>query len=195
MPSNTIHVEKLAAQILFLLVSAVPSGVFNAVDESATWREVFDWHTDALGLPKVQGLPTKPSADWGRQYRSNSIMRDVIGWARTLGLLDLVRYPAVLQGVTRIVRPLPESLIDQMASWYKRKFVKGQIASSMPIEKPEIAPLLVSDAVPGPMLSSVIDSETKGPSEAQMRVALTRWVDRFSRPTWLRDDSHRLPEP
>lgn len=194
LPSNTVHIDSLTAQILPLLMNPVASGTFNAVDEARSWREVFDWHTNTLGLPRVAGLPEDVSKGWRRQFSRSSVPRDVMRWAGSVGVLDLVRFPAVQQALTRSIRLAPESRIDELATWYKKRFVAKQVGEAMATARPEVAPLLVSDAVPGRSLVSAIGDRMERPSDIQMQLALSRWAERALRATWLPKDSGRLPE-
>ncbi len=187
--SNTVHGESLAAQILPLLTHPVESDTYNAVDEGRTWRDVFDWHTGTLELPRVEGLSETQSKNWRREFARSSVPRDVVRWTGSVGVLDLVRFPAVQQALTQAVRRVPENRIDELATLYKKRFVKGQIDSATAVEKPEITPLLVSDAVPGPTLAAAVGDRLEPPSDDRLRQALSSWADRARRPTWLPEHS------
>jgi nucleoside-diphosphate-sugar epimerase len=56
--SNCIHIEFLFQGILSLINSNDDSGIYNAVNyPNQTWRQIFNWHSVAAGLPLVKNSP------------------------------------------------------------------------------------------------------------------------------------------
>ena len=80
LPSNSIHIEKLAAVIIALISSQIKSGIYNVAEEQQTWRQVFDWHTKSLRIPPVRGMSRAHSLELKNSFRKTSIIRDLIGW-------------------------------------------------------------------------------------------------------------------
>ena len=56
--SNTIWVRHAARTVCRLLEGGTPSGIYDLTDTpNQSWRQLYDLHTAALGLPPVPSLP------------------------------------------------------------------------------------------------------------------------------------------
>ena len=80
---------------------------------------------------------------------------------------------------------MPERLTEQLASLYKRRFVRGQVALATGTTASPITRLFFSDAVPGRTLPVEASEEFGDPSEARMIEELSEWAARFSGALWL----------
>src|ERR1051326_8290351 len=73
--SNAVHVHNVAAAIRTLIVDWARPGTYNLCDSPpATWRQVFDWNTNAVGMTPVPGMDPDESARWLAYYRRVTAM-------------------------------------------------------------------------------------------------------------------------
>ena len=186
-PSNTIHIERLAAMIISLLASPVPSGTYNVADKEGTWRKVVDWHTKATGLPPVKGMAVDESKRLKDIYRSRSMRRDVISWCCSFPMLSLVTYPAMFDFAFRLLEIMPASFTNRLAVAYKCRSIRGQIAemTRRGDQAKIISPYFFSEAMPGPYLALPSERGTKYPSEEELFFQLKSWYNEYSRARWL----------
>lgn len=187
LPSNSIHVEQLATTIIALLSASVPSGIYNVADKLKTWRQVFDWHTQATELPPVKGMSAELSDHLRRLSHSSSIGREISRWLRSLPFLSLIRYPAILDALFRITYLMPQSLTGHLAATYKCLSVRREVSSMGKDDGLPISPVYFSDAVPGTYLAIPTGAEDGCPLPDDLSKQLKDWYRRFSEPTWLPD--------
>lgn len=185
LPSNMIHVERLAAMVIALISAPLACGIYN-VAEKRTWRQVFDWHTEAIGLGPVKGMSQNPSEDLRTIYRSASVAREVGNWLRSLPILSLVRYPAFFNWIYRLLYVVPFSVTTRLATLYKRLETGRQISDLNGHYNGVVNPIFFIDAMPGAYLNLPSEAQVHCPSEGELSEELRIWYERFSRPTWLR---------
>ena len=184
LPSNTIHVERLASLIYSLIDSQVPQGVYNVADKERTWRMVFDWHTNCLGLPAVQAMPLLMSRKMRSLYSQRSAFHDIVRWCRSLPLRDLLRSPAVFDLALRILVKAPESLTRRLANISRRTGAARQIAPLVE-NHPVLNPVYLSDAMPERYLSMPNKENPLNGSEEDLCRDLKKWYEKFSKPKFL----------
>jgi len=190
LPSNTIHVERLADMIIALFSNPLPSGIYNVADEHQTWRQVFDWHTQAIGLPSVKAMSKDSSNRLRTLFLSRSIMGDIGSWLRSLPILSLIRYPAIFDSIFRFLYIIPPSMTSRLATTYKRFDVKRQIAAVTRHCNVMVPPVYFSDAMPGTYLALPSDVQVSYPSSEELSNQLRKWHHRFSQPRWLPNSIH-----
>jgi nucleoside-diphosphate-sugar epimerase len=67
--SNSIHVEDIASAITALIEDQPKSGIYNLTsDPQLTWRSLVDWHTEAVGLSRVQSMGEEASSFMHKHY-------------------------------------------------------------------------------------------------------------------------------
>lgn len=187
--SNTIHVEDLAAMIIALLSNTLPSGIYNVANEQ-TWRQIFDWHTQAIGLPLVKGMSKEHSEHLRNNCRSPSVRGDISSWFHSLPLFSLIRYPGIFEFAYRLVGIAPESITNRLATIYKRKAVGRQIATASKYDNEIVSLEYFYDAMPGTYLRIPSEVRLDYPSPEELSNDLKRWYERFSKPTWLPNSCH-----
>ncbi len=187
LPSNTIHVEHLAGRMIALLSASVPSGIYNVADKFQTWRQVFDWHTQAIGFPPVKGMSPELSEHLRAFNHSNSIGGDIKKWVGSLPLLGLIRYPAIFDFLFRISYLMPQPVISRLATTYKRSNVGRELSSIIKNDGVPLSPVYFSDAMPGTYLEIPIQVGDDCPSPEDLSKQLKDWYRRFSEPAWLSD--------
>ena len=196
LPSNTVHVEHLASLAIELLSKPLSSGVYNVADENRTWRQVFDWHTQSVTLPPVQGMTKEISIRHKSLCRSKSMLMDIMHWVRALPFFSLINYPAVFENAYKLLTVLPESISIKLSTAYKRLDVGRQIsaANEQFDAMPFLSPVYFLDAMPGPYLKLPADTRTNDPAVDDIAVQLKRWHRRFAVPRWLPDSVDALIE-
>jgi nucleoside-diphosphate-sugar epimerase len=185
LPSNTIQVDRLTALITGLLIGSIPSGTYNVADKEKTWREVFDLHTQAIGLPPVRGMSPHKSNCIRSLYSSRSIWHDFIKWLKSLSILNLITYPAIFDLAFRFMAVIPPMITNRLATSYKCRDVKRQIATVNRSGNQIISPYYFSDAMPGPYLTFPPDTEFNCASEDEISRQLRTWDNQFSQSNWL----------
>ncbi len=185
LPSNSVHVEHLTTMIIGLLSASVPSGIYNVANKLQTWRQVFDWHTQATGLLPVKGMPPELSEHLRDVHHSTSIRGDISRWVRSLPLLSLIKYPAIFDTLFRISYLMPQSLAGRLATMYKRLNVERELALMRRGDSVSISPVYFSDAMPGTYLEVPMQAMNGRPLPEDLSRQLRDWYRRFSEPTWL----------
>ena len=185
LPSNSIHVEKLAAVIIALISNQMKSGIYNVAEKQKTWRQVFDWHTQSLKMPPVSGMPRAYSLQLKNSFRKISIIRDIIGWLSSLPILSLVKYPAIFDGLYYLLNYLPLSLRWHLATKYKRLEAGRQISEISKKNNRIVSPVYFSNAMPGNYLILPLEAGVHYPVSEKLSYSLVRWNERYSKPKWL----------
>jgi hypothetical protein len=183
--SNTIHVERLAAMIICLISGTVPSGTYNVADKDKTWRQVLDWHTQALELPPVKGMAPEKSNQLKELCRKRSIKRDIVSWLGSLSILNLITYPAIFDFVYSLLAVTPTPIAGRIKTAYKRKDVRRQIAVLADHSNQMTSSYLFSDAMPGTYLELPPETPPKYPIEEELSSQLRAWYHMFSQPITL----------
>src|SRR5205823_10624268 len=97
-------------------------------EPSNTWRDIFDWHTGALGLTPVLALPESESLAQRRKWADHSPVRDVVSWLRGLPLKSLVRSPATFDLALRVLVKTPSPITKRLSDVNRRTGARAQIA-------------------------------------------------------------------
>jgi nucleoside-diphosphate-sugar epimerase len=192
LPSNTVHVERLAAMITALVFEPVPVGAYNVADENRTWRQVFDWHTETIGMNAVQGMPPERSECLKSFFTDASLLNDMKKWLGTVPFLSIVRYPVVFEYAYRALANTPQFITNRVAAQYKRLDIARQIRELGKNDDRKLGPVYVSDAMPGPHLAIPPKVMLTVPSQDELDNALRDWHARFALPRWLPDQLVRM---
>src|SRR5439155_17998119 len=146
---------------------------------NSTWRNIFDWHTRALGLPPIAALDEAESQRWKVFYRGQSAtplivraMRETRQWLQLLPK-SFVRecFWAKQFGLSLLARFQLNTL--------ERRALLAQSKAGTPVRVGERAapePFFLSDAAPGPQLNyhwAVSGIDARGMAE---------WYHRYSSP-------------
>ncbi|HTF37814.1 MAG TPA: NAD(P)-dependent oxidoreductase [Blastocatellia bacterium] len=160
-PSNAIHVDELASALTWLVSKNIPSGIYNlAANPQQTWRQIFDWHTEICGLPRVTAMSNEDSKALRESYIRNSqrsmVIKSVVetlGWLRSLPVQQLIGSGEVRNAGSKLLRLMPESITNRVKSANALRQVHLDIGA---LQRPIIAPdpWFYSDAMPGQYLQA-----------------------------------------
>ena len=184
-PSNSIHVEKLAAAIIALISSNLKSGIYNVADEQQTWREVFDWHTQSIGMSPVRGMSSNDSLQLKNSFQKTSIIRDIASWTASLPILSLVKYPVIFDGLYYLLNYLPFSVRRYLSTKYKCFETRRQISEISKQNNRTVSPVYFSDAMPGKYLVLPLKAGVHYPVTERLSYSLVQWNERYSKSRWL----------
>jgi hypothetical protein len=171
--------------VIVLLSNPIRSGIYNVANKQLTWRQVFDWHTQATGLLPVKGMSPELSEHLRDVHHSTSIRGDISRWLRSLPLLSLIRYPAIFDTLFRISYLMPQSLAGRLATIYKRFHVRRELSVMRKDHNVSISPVYFSDGMPGTYLEIPLQPMDGYPLPEDLSRQLRDWYQRFSEPTWL----------
>ena len=181
-PSNAIHQDALGAAVVALLAGR-PRRAFESLAEPGhSWRDVFDWHTAALGLSPVLPMDEDESAARRNAVDGASIPREVLAWLQGLPIKGLVRSPATFDLALRILANTPDAVVKRVSDANRRAGARAQIASAEASLAMDILPLYLSAGMPGPF-AAVPPAPSHGLGSVPERARELRdWYDRWSRP-------------
>jgi len=178
--ANAIHIDRVASAMLALLGTDGSGAVYYSLAEPrSTWREVFDWHTESLGLPPVAAMSNAASDEERDVYARRSLPRDVSGWLRALPIKQLVRTPAMLDLALRIMVRTPTAVTRRVTDVHRRLAVRKQVALAMGERSEVLSPVYYSAGMPGPFLGIPDDPPS---ADAARRQELYEWYQRWSTP-------------
>ncbi|MBV9950193.1 MAG: NAD(P)-dependent oxidoreductase [Myxococcales bacterium] len=180
--SNAVHVANAAAAVRSLLTSD-QVGTFNLFDSpQSTWREVFDWNTNAIGARPVAGLDDATSDavrdHFGRISRepARQLLREVGAWARGL--------PISLASSSQQVRFLAMGLLSTLQSTKLEQHVVKRFFGGH-LDRRGPSPLLVGESwsvsqpAPGPC---VVYARAVNADDVR---AAARWHEGYASPDAL----------
>ncbi len=192
--SNAIHSEMLCNAVFVLLSNLLESGVYNLTDQPhQTWRQVFDLHTEAVGLAAVQGMSAEMSGKIKEQYikikeRSQivRIIEEGVSWIRSLPSQMVGECPSLREFAYSELAHMPLSCERWMKAKYRNMSVKRDIQGVVSGDywtEPE--PWLLSDAMPGPYLDFPSASDWQVFPERMEKLA--RWFESWAYPkgAWI----------
>ncbi len=180
-PSNAVHVKHVAAAVGQAVAGWQP-GTRNVFDlPSSTWRDLFDWHSHAVGLHLVSPMSAELSEHYAALHRrqaarglSGRAFADVRQWLRG-SPRALISMPGMKQfGVALLSRYRLLSLERRMLLLESRSKSSTRGASV-----PE--PYLFCDAAPGPQV------EYEAARSGADATALAAWYRAYSDPESLLD--------
>jgi nucleoside-diphosphate-sugar epimerase len=175
--SNGIHIRSLVASLLEAIRSR-KAGIYDAVHvPQRTWRQVFDWHAEALGCPAVAAADYEQSRRQDQRQRerftrplAGRMAREVAGWASSPRRSFLGACPSMKEAFRRGVRlvggeALEEAIIKRLAA------AKSASVAAPGVEGEACEEWLFGDPAPGPALECPY---FPGPEE---QIKLRRWLE------------------
>lgn len=156
-PSNAVHVRNIVSAIRTLILEGPDSGTFNLFDpDQSSWREVFDWNTDAIGSDPVAPLDEALSLERRAHHMRRigtalplRVVKEVGPWMRSLPSSYFAAAPsAKMAGAILIAKLKSERFERVVMKLWNSSFV--EISEDWEERYP---PYLFSDEAPGPMLS------------------------------------------
>lgn len=186
LPSNAIHVRNVAAAIRTLILDWPQPGTYNLVDAPpSTWREVLDWHADAIGTPPVPAMTQSESEQIASHHRlvestplTLRAAQETRVWARRLPGSLLASCPTLKNLGTGLLTSVRSEMLEGMLQAKSQDAAIGH-GDDHPL--PAVAPRLVSQGTPGPALAY---PNEVGREEA---MALATWHERYSTPDAILD--------
>src|SRR6185295_12315614 len=184
LPSNAIHVDGVGAAIAGLLRRGPSGGVVSLAESHHTWRDIFDWHTAALGLTPVAAMNETESSAQRRGWMGGSAVRDAVRWLRGLPVKSLVRSPSTFDLALRVLVRTPASITKLASDVNRRSGARAQIARVNASGAVAIPSLYLSDGMPGPFLD-LPELPARGLGSPGDRAGeLEHWADLWSTPRW-----------
>lgn len=180
--SNGIHVDRLSASIGALLAGDAARDTYSFAEKDSTWRNVFDWHTNCLGLPRVAAMAEADSERARAVWARASIPREVAAWVRGLPVKRLVRAPAMFDLALRILVHTPTAITTRVTSINRRVGARGEVAGTMNGSTKPLAPLYLSAGMPGPFLDLAPIPVTGAGSDSERCRELREWYQLWSTP-------------
>lgn len=179
LPSNAVHVRNVVAAVAKIATNW-KSGTLNLVNvPPSNWREIFDWHTNAIGIPAIPSLGQAESQHAAEYYGNRALVspwtrlfRESKSWLRSLpgNFVDAcpTSKQVLLTQVTRFrARRLERRLLLELT---RRSAGAGVDGPPIP------EPWLLSQGMPGPQVayeSHLGDREVR---------ELVDWHTRWARP-------------
>jgi nucleoside-diphosphate-sugar epimerase len=188
-PSNALHIDHLAATVAALASGSEASGIYNVTDTPhRKWREVFDWHSEALGLPRATGMTDDASAAWRERFvrrsRRPAVLNGMVDVARWLGALPFDRMIA-----TEAVREQAQSLMMRAPEFiaYRAKIAHGALIArryirALPRRAAQPRLWHCSDVMPGRYLTPGAGRSAAFEDSARQARRLREWFAAFSEP-------------
>jgi hypothetical protein len=190
LPSNAIHLDRLASAVARMLEANVPGGVHDVAETESTWRHVFDWHAATLDLPSAPAMPDERSDAARARYARRSVAREVSAWVRGLPVRRLVRSPGMFDMGLRVLATLPGSVTRRVAdlnrSWGARSGLAGLRGPEAPL-----SPIYFSEGMPGPHLELPPIPAAGTGSVGERDRCLREWHALWSVPAILGDTGFR----
>lgn len=185
--SNAIRSDNLAAAIRSLLLRADrTSRTYNVANlPQATWRQVCNWHTQALDLPRVLPIPEVESdrlmrAAIAQRHRplTATLLLESLRWLRSLPRQYVSACPSLREIGLCALAGLPASIERRARAAYASLAAAREIAK-ISADVADAPPWLLCDAMPGPFLAI----PERGPSvEDAARAGLVDWYEAIAGP-------------
>ena len=183
LPSNTIHVDRLALLIKSLVCStSVPDGIYNAAEKDQTWRSVFDWHTSCIGLPPVKPLDLSSSNKMTSFYARQSVINDTLNWFKSLPWNSLIRSPKIFDVALRVLKKSPNQLITYFSNLSRGSGAFRQISALSDNKFGLLNPVYLSKSMPGQYLSFPDEAYSSQQFTEKICNDLKKWFELYDIP-------------
>jgi len=182
-PSNAVRIDRLAATLALVCEGNLEPGTFNATDApNACWREVFHWHTDALGVSAVRPLDDKASDEIRSKLlamsRTPRLLQVVMGVGRAAGTAavhEFLSSSAVRDLGHEVLVRLPSRVETYTRHLYTLVSARLQVQSFVDGPQGQISPWYFSEGVPGPNICELAQAAPM-PNEVEIRRELQQWI-------------------
>jgi len=181
LPSNAVWITNLIAGIRELLIDEPVQATLNVVDNPQTsWRDIFDFHSQASGNCAVESLHQSESERlfwerkrWAETGMTERLVRETLRWAMHLPASYFASVPTFkAMSQWAVARIGSERLDAKLWAVYSKRFTSGTKANATP----DFPLIFISEHVPGPCLSY------KGKSPAESMASLQAWHEAISTP-------------
>jgi nucleoside-diphosphate-sugar epimerase len=194
--SNAIHIDSLGDAIICLLSNTQASGIYNLTDQPhQTWRQIFDWHTNAVGLPAMRGMSMEESEKIKAQCLKRKwrplpfrFIGEGARWMRSVPSQLVYACPSLRELAYSVLVRTPVSWEQRLKTIYRRMSVEREVQASVSSEsciEPEL--WLLSDPMPGPYLEFAPASNWNSSDQMERKKRLARWFNKWAYPTgaWI----------
>lgn len=189
LPSNAVHVDRLAHAIPEIAVGAHGQTILNAIDNPVrTWRMLYDMHAEGADKPAADALPSDVSERLRAEHRRMAarslpgrVARQTRQWARELPLKSLAGVTAVRQAMEATLVALPIGVEEFVDRRYLVFSAAQHLALAQRPAAGEPPPWYYSDAILGPSLPAAADTPERRDAEI---ARLREWYASWSRPLW-----------
>jgi len=190
--SNAVHIENVCRAVAWIVLADVPGGTYDLVDRPQhTWRELVDWHADAIGVPSVEGMDDDRSRRLAERYRAMESVPLVLQLGREF-VRSLASFPssfavssptAIVVG-QRILGALRWPRLEAaLRAAHAITRARRDVAADAAVDVP---PWLLSDETPGPELEY-----PSGPLQSEDQRAVAAWYRGYAVPATMDE----LPRP
>ena len=185
-PSDAVHIRSVASAITALVQDGTGPEIVNLFEPDKSWREVFDWHADAVEFARAAMMTDDASLAGQQRHMDTSVLKAAKRWGKSLPVNELIRTPAVFDFVLRNLARSPVWLTDR-ASAVNRK-VKRRSAAVVSSTGSGMLwpPQYYSEGAPGPLLRAADGGPLGSTEDKQRRADFARWYRQITVP--------RLPE-
>jgi nucleoside-diphosphate-sugar epimerase len=180
--SNAVHVRNVGAAIRRLILDWPQTGTYNLFDAPATtWRDVFDWNTNAVGVLPVAAMSDEESERVATHYRRQAarslgarLASEITSWMRTLPGSFISACPAVKTlGILTLATLRQEWLERQLLRRHK---IRAARAGGVTPDIPGLDSWLLSEGAPGAQIAY------RGEREIEDPTAVAAWYRRYAEP-------------
>jgi nucleoside-diphosphate-sugar epimerase len=191
--SNAVRIDRISDALIALLESDIAAGVFNLTDDpNRSWREVFDWHTQACSLPEMAGLGEAESRELLGHYIGLKRMGLARACAEVAGAVvgaagQMASASHLLKAAgQRVLGWVPGRAEQVLRGRHLAAIVARELRAMAGPElwEPSLA-ILFSDPVPGPCLPSAVQTPAMAPAAQDIRERLSKWYAQWASPDAL----------
>lgn len=157
-PSNAVHIDNVCRAVAAVIQSPRDRVTLNLVDRpQRTWRDLIDWHADAVGARRPASLDTTQSlrlaSDCLRDEATPTLFqfgRELVRWAGSLPFSLATSSPAA-----RLIagRALARISSERLERRLKARYAQARAASVDPGLTWTAPPWLLSEEAPGPVVN------------------------------------------
>src|SRR6267142_1364853 len=182
LPSGAVHARNVGAAIRRLILDWPQPGTYNLFDAPVTtWRQVFDWNAQAVGVSRVPALGDEESERVAAYCRRQAatplgvrLASEITAWIRTLPGSFIAACPAVKTlGIVTLATLRYEGLERRLLKRYK---VMAARAGGGAAAVPALDSWLLSEGAPGAQLSY------RGEIDIHDATAVAAWHQRYAEP-------------
>jgi len=182
LPSGAVHVRNVGAAIRRLILDWPQPGTYNLFDAPVTtWRQVFDWNAQAVGVSRVPALSDEESERVAAYCRRQAatplgvrLASEITSWIRTLPGSFIAACPAVKTlGIVTLATLRYEGLERRLLKRYK---VMAARAGGGAAAVPALDSWLLSEGASGAQLSY------RGEIDIHDATAVAAWHQRYAEP-------------
>jgi nucleoside-diphosphate-sugar epimerase len=157
--SNSIHIDELTFALNWTINQKPVSGIYNLTSiPQRTWRQVFSWHANIIGISHPIAMDDQKSKEFLEQYRSESkkgpfskVAKVLSDWLRSISPLSLANSQDIKIIGNQFLDKMPNITAKRIKSYFLQRMINN-LVSSMNIDNNIPPAFLCCDPMPGPYL-------------------------------------------